>query len=209
VTATLDVLNQRLSVALHDQTYDVWDTEEMDTLITDAVAGLWPRLSRELPYSTSTITLVAGTYVYSAPTGALAISRIDWVSTASDELGPLANGNWEQVGDPLAGALKVHVSPTIADTGGTLRCVCYGRYDLTTNTVPNDYVPLVLAVARAEAYRRIASSRVRFQQWSGAEQVADTSINELMQMINEADSEAMLQRRLRRTWQRPVPARTG
>lgn len=179
----------------------------MDDLNTWSVAELWPRYSRELPYSSTTITLVSGTYVYAVPSGVMRVSRVDWVGTDGDEMGPLGLGSWETVGDAEAGALYLHVAPLIADEGGTLRLLAYGRYDTSTNLIPDDLVKLVLATSRAEAYRRMAGNRVQFQQWAASNQNADTSVNELIALMHDADNQANLLRVRSKTWQRPVPAR--
>jgi hypothetical protein len=199
----------RLLVGLNDETCEVWGASEATDLITWAVASLYPRLARELPYSSTTITLVANTYVYSAPSGVYDISQIDWVDTQSQEMGALPPGSWEQVGDPYAGVLKVHVSPTIVAAGGTLRILGYGRYDASSNLVPDDYVPIVLAKARAEAYRRTAGDRAKYAQWAARNQIQDVSVNELMQLVNEADAELSRLDRRYRTQRRPVHGRRG
>jgi hypothetical protein len=88
--------------------------------------------------------------------------------------------------------------------------------DITAGTVaryflvPDDYVPLVLAQARAEALRRMADDRAKFEVWLARNQKQSVSVNELMQLVNDADIEIeRLRQRLPRTWRRPVPGRLG
>jgi hypothetical protein len=203
----LATLTTKLSVALNDEAYATWAQAELNDLITYAIASLYPHLSRPLDPTSTTVTLVTTTYFYALPAGVMAVSRVDWVDTDSNELGPLSSG-WEVVGSPVLGTAKLHVSPVIAQQGGTLRLTGYGRFDATANYVPDDYVRLVLALARAEAYRRMAGDRVRFKEWLASNQTQNVTVNELLLLINEADSEADKLYRLHRVWQRPVPGRT-
>lgn len=203
----LATLTTKLSTALKDTTNAVWSSAELNDILTWSLAELFPHISRPLDPTSETVTLVADTYFYSLPAGLLTLSRVDWVDTDSNELGPLASGSWEVVGDPLMGTGKLHVAPTIVDQGGTLRLNGYGRFDLSNNLIPDDFVRLLLAIARAEAYRRLAADREQFKVWLQRNQTANVTINELVLLINEADAEAERIRRRVRVWQKPVPAR--
>lgn len=203
----LATLNGKLATALRDTSHAVWATGEKDDLLTYSLAVLFPHLSREILPTSAQITLVADTYFYSLPTGVMAVSRVDWIDTDSNEMGPLAGGSWEVVGSPVLGTGKLHVAPVIVDQGGTLRLTSYGRFDLTTNLIPDDYVLYLLAVARAEAYRRMAGDRVKFEVWLAKNQKQNVTVNELILLLNEADAEAEKLRRQIRVWQRPVPGR--
>ena len=83
----------------------------------------------------------------------------------------------------------------------------YQTYDLTTNYIPDTLIPLVLAIARVEAYRRMAGSRSKFETWLAANQSQNVTVNELLLLINEADAEAQRLARLFRRWHKPVPGR--
>lgn len=208
MTNNLAYFNARLATALRDTAYETWDTDEIDDLATWAVRSLYPRYSRPLDPTTATVTLVTLTYYYDLPTGCIAVTRVDRVTTDSDEAGPIHGRAWEVVGDVLNDTGQIHVSPTIVELLGTLRLRGFGRYDATANYAPDDLVPLVLAKARAEAYRRVAADRERFKAWLSRNQTQNVSLNELMQMINEADNEILrLERATPRTWQGPVPGR--
>lgn len=206
---TLATLNGKLATALRDTSYATWTSAEMDDLLTYGLAVLFPHLSREIAPSSAQITLVASTYFYSLPAGVMEVSRVDWIDTDSNEMGPIGPGSWEVVGSPILGTGQLHVSPVIADQGGTLRLISYGRFDLTTNLIPDDYVQYLLAVARAEAYRRMAGSRARFEAWQAQNQKQNVTVNELILLINEADAEAEKLRRQIRVWHKPVPGRVG
>lgn len=207
----LATLRGKLTTQLRDTdtgtSADVWSQTEKNDLLTYGLAALFPHLSREIAPSSAQVTLVANTYFYNLPSGVMAVSRVDWIDTDSNELGPLSGGSWEVVGSPVLGTGQLHVSPVIANEGGTLRLTSYGRFDLTANYIPDDFVPLLLAVARAEAYRRMAGSRARFEKWLALNQKQNVTVNELILLINEADSEAEQLRRRIRVWQRPVPGR--
>jgi hypothetical protein len=212
-TNDLADLNSKLATQLRDTAHSVWATGEKDYLIQQAVDTLWPRFSRPLDPESTTITLVAEDYFYSLPTGVMAVSRVDLVDSGGTEYGPIFGRAWEVVGDVPAGTGKIHVGPVIVDSyaGGTLRLNGYGRYGTATNLIPNhDLAQLALARARAEAYRRVASDRQKFTTWLARNQVQNVSINELIQLINEADAEAgRLAAMLPRTWQLPVQGRVG
>jgi hypothetical protein len=202
-------LNAFLATALRDTTYVTWPTGEMDNLITWSVARLYPRFSRPIAPSSATIALVSGTYYYNLPVSILSVSRVDLLDSAGNDLGPVSGRAWELTGDLLAGSGQIHIAPRIASTAGTLKLHGYARYDVTTNLIPDDYVPIVLARARAEAYRRVLADRARFKTWLSRNQTQNVSVNELVQEINEADQEIIRLERQLRTWQKPVPGRQG
>lgn len=207
----LSTLNGKLATQLRDTSGTlVWASTEKDDLITWAVTGLWPRFSRPLDPTVTTVALVAGTYYYALPAGVKAVSRVDYYDANLVEYGPLHGRSWEIAGDAFYGTGKLHVSPAIAEQGGTVRLNGYGIYDVTTNLIPDILIALVLAKARAEAYRRMGVDRVRFKEWLAKNQTQNVSVNELIHLINEADNEAIrLERSLPRTWQKPVPGRQG
>lgn len=198
-----------MATALRDTAYAVWTTGEMDNLNTWSVASLWPRFKRELAPGSNTQALTSGTYFYNLPTGMLRVSVVEWIDTDGNERGDLVPGMWSTEGPEGSG--KLHIAPVIADQGGTLRFLGYGRYDTTTNLVPDDLVPLVLAMSRAEAYRRMAGNRVQFTQWLASNQSANVTVNELDQLIREANAEInrLQSQQNGRTWSRPTPGRRG
>lgn len=208
-------LNTFLTTALRDSAYATWTTGEMDNLISWSVTRLFPRFSRQIDASSASlaeVTILTGTYYYALPSGMVMCSRIDLKDSGGDYYGPIGGRAWEITGDPLTGAGKIHVSPQIVDNyvGGKFVLHGYGRYDVTTNLIPDDLVPLVLARARAEAYRRVGADRDRFKAWLSRNQSQNVSINEMLQMINEADNEAkMLEQSAVRVWQKPVSGRVG
>ena len=198
-----------LATALRDTTLATWDSREMDTLVTQAVARLYPRFSRAIAPASATIALVAGTYYYNLPASVIAVSRVDLLDSSGDDLGPINGRAWEITGDIYGGTAQMHISPQIASTAGTLKLHGYARYDVTTNLIPDDFVPIVIARARAEAYRRVLADRARFKTWLSRNQSQNVSVNELVQEINEADAEIARLERQHRVWQKPVPARQG
>jgi hypothetical protein len=282
----LAVLTQRLATSLRDEEFELFGAAELTDLVTWAQASLWPRVGRELPYTTTTVPLVADTYIYSLPPAVMSVSEVDWVNGEDIEMG-WVNG-WTTVGDEIAGNLKLRVPPMTVAALGTLHLTAYGRYgssrhllaasadaddivhtalahslsegdqvrftslsgggDLDTNIpyfvladnltsttfqiattrggsaadfatditagvmlqdslVPDEYVPLILAMGRAEAWRRAAGTRMNYTQWAARNQIQDISPNEIIQFVNEADVEVGRLRRGLRTWQRPVPGR--
>jgi len=205
-------LNGKLATALHT-TYaatDSWTSVEVDDIIAWAVLQLWPRYSRVLDPETTTVAVVDSDYYYDLPTGVLAVSRVDRYDSAGVDYGALHAQSWELVGDVFIGTGKLHIGGSAAIAADVLHLHGYGRYDVTTNLIPDALIPLVLARARAEAYRRVAADRERFKDWISRNQTQNVSVNELLGFINEADAEA---RRLLgetpRVWQRPVQGRVG
>lgn len=199
-----------LRLQLREAVAATWTDAELNTLISRAVNNLFPRIVIPLAPGTYTQALTASTYLYSINAAIKGISRIDLIDTSSNELGPLDTGSWRVEGDLLAGTAKIRLAPNTVDgIGGTIRYTGYGRYDVTTNYIPDDYVTQVLAAARVEAYRRIAGDRVRFKQWSDSEPSENVSVNELAQFISEAQHEADAWQARQKTWRRPVPARVG
>lgn len=203
----LATLSSKLATALRDTTHSVWNSTEKDDLVTWAVDSLYPRFARILDPETTTVTLVSETYFYPLPSGVVEVSTVETYS-GTEEYGPLDGQAWQIVGDPYAGTGKLRVGPTIAETGYTVRMHGYGTYDVTTNFIPDQLVPLVIARARGEAYRRMGADRAQFLQWQASEQNQNMSVNELVLLINEADADAaQLESRYGRTWRRPVPGR--
>lgn len=208
----LATLSSKLATQLRDTTHADWNSTEKDDLINWAVSTLWPRRRIELDPSVpgAEVSLVEGTYFYSAPSGTLDVVRLDWVDTDGNEGGPVHGNAWEVTGDPWAGTLKIKVAPALAELGGKLRVYGYAKYDTSTNLIPDYLVSLVLAKARAEAYRRLGADRVRFKNWQTRHPDVNVTINELLQLVNEADAEArQLDLELPTTVQRPVPGRVG
>lgn len=210
----LATLNAALAQAMRDPAYGTWATDEIDKLLTQSVSRLWPRHSRIIDASSVTyakITFVADTYVYTLPTGVMAVSRADLYDSSSNSIGPISGRAWELIGDTLSAGGKIRISPQVVDAwvGGFLQLHGYGKYDLTTNLIPDDFVPLVLARARAEAYRRVLSDRERFKAWLSRNQTQNVSVNEMIQFVNEADQEALQLEKASKVWMKPLSGRVG
>lgn len=136
------------------------------------------------------------------------VVRADWVSDDGEtEYGALDGQSWEVVGDVEADTALLFVAPIIVEQGGTLKLHTHTAYDTTANYIPNRLIPLVIARARAEAYRRLAADRQKFKAWLSRNQEQNVTVNELLQMINEADNEALVLDRGQKSWQKPVPGR--
>ena len=203
----LATLNTKLATALRDEAYGTWDSTELDDLITWAVADLYPRFARPLDPETTTVTLVADTYFYDLPSGVKEVSAVE-LYNGTDEYGALDGLSWSVVGDAYGGTGKIRIVPQIAQSAYTVRLYGWGIYDTATNLIPDTLVPLVIANARAEALRRVADDRSKFEQWLAQNQKQNVTVNELLQMVGGAESAAVrLDSRLQRTWRLPVPGR--
>ena len=205
----LATLRGKLDVQLSDSDNATWTQAEKNELITEAVANLYPRFAR--PFAYPIWPLTADRENYNAPTGMLEVYRIEVGEVATDLLvRVLDNGTWYTYDDPLTGSLKLFINGRYSDPDYYYIVHGVGRYDLATaaNYIPDDLVSMVLATARAEAYRRVAGQRARFLQWQAKSHQQDVTVNELLALTQEAQADAeRLRARLPRTARRPVPGR--
>lgn len=201
-SATLVAL---LQTALRDTSDATWTSAEKTALIEQAVDACPPR---PLLHDDASLSLVAGAYYHTLPAGVVSISRIDLEDIDGNERGAIAGGLWEVIGDTLTDAAEVRIDQRIVDRwdGGTAHLIGYGRYDTVTNLIPDEYVPYVIAHARAEAYGRMASDRARFRNWETSEQPLNISVNELLTLINDAQLERDRHRARIMRWRKPMPA---
>mgnify|MGYP000025129607 FL=1 len=202
-------LNGILDLALRDASDETWTSAEKDAAIARAVRNLSPKVTRPLDHSTYTLTLVAGTYFYSLNAAVVYLSRLDLVESDGTERGPLADGTWETVGDLMTGAGKVHISPTVVDKwdGSTLRCVGYGRYDVSTNYIPDDYIDLVIATAATDLIKKLLADRAAFLQHGVTRQDQNISVTEMVTMLNAFEQSMREKRAQTTTFRKPVAGR--
>lgn len=203
---TTAVLRGYLQSALRDSSNETWTTTEMDNAIIRAVRTLAPRVVRPLDPESYTQVLTAADYFYAIDAAIIQITSVDWIDSDGNERGRLKPGTWETVGDILLGVGKIHITPYIADTGGTLRYHGYGRYDTTTNYIPDEYISLVIAKAEVELLHYMKSDRNRFLNWANSRQDQNVSVNELLQSINAAEQRARELEGRSFTWRKPSPA---
>jgi len=204
----LVALNASLDLALNDAADTVWTSAEKNEIINWAVDSLWPRVSRPLDPDSTAIALDDDVFFYPLPSDVMAVSRVDWLEEDGyTEHGQLSNGSWSVEGNVYDSTGVLRVDPYIVAQGGVLRLYGYARYDTVNYLLPRQFIPEVLAVARAEAYRRLVGDRARFKAWLSRQQTQNTSVNELTQLVNDADGEARRLRVLNKVWMRPVPGR--
>lgn len=200
----LATVRAKLDTQLNDTGHTVWAQAEKEDVLKQVISYLdleRPRVVRE------SVTLVDDTDQYSLTT-LVQVHRVDLLDEDDQLLMPLPSGTWELWGDGQAGlTATLYINPAYARTGWTLRVHGYGQFDLTTNYPPDRMVPIILAMARAELLRRQISRRADFKNWSTINQTSNSSVNELLQMLNEADAEANRLRRENRMIHKPKPAR--
>lgn len=201
----LATLKTKLATQLRDTDEDVWDTTEKGDLLTWAAAGLFPRLSKSVR---EIVTLADDDDQYSL-TSVREVSRVDLLDADGALVMPLPGGTWEIWGDTYQSAVTLYVNPRYAKTGDTLRVHGYAPYDLSSALPPDAFVPLILAIARAEALRRMKDDRAKFEQWMNENQTQNVTVNELVLMVNEADAEIARLTRNLKVWRKPVPGRVG
>ena len=90
---------------------------------------------------------------------------------------------------------------------GTLRYNGYGRYDLDSNLIPDDYLAYVVAHARAGAFDWLTSDRTRFRQYLGSDQTTNTSANEMYQFIQQARNDVERETQPYLRVRKPMPGR--
>lgn len=203
-------LNTALSTALRDPANATWGTEELDNLLTWATARMYPKVAKRLRES---VNLTDDIDQYTL----INLAEIDRVDLLDDLMTvstaklwyPLPGGTWEFWGDGESPGGTLYINPDYASTGKSLRIHGWAPYDLNENPPPDKYVPLILAMARAEAGRREIARRMNFTEWQVLNQVQNISVNELVQMVNEADFEARNLMAQVKTWRRPKPSRVG
>jgi hypothetical protein len=137
-----------------------------------------------------TISLVDDddTYVL---TNVYEVFRVDLLDPDGKMVMPLPHGTWEIWGDNQTSGQTLYVNPRYARDGYSLRVHGYAPYTFSGSTNPPSQVQAaILALARAEALRRVTTERSRFEQYATANPRSDTSVNELLQQISEAQAEA-------------------
>lgn len=203
----LATLRTRLAVSLRDPLMQTWESSELDDLLNQACASMYPRVA--LPMASPIYPIVtADQEDFDMPIGMLEISRVDLADVNTDLLiMPLPPGTWEIYGDVFSGTAKLFVNRLYIDESYYLIAHGYGTYNLSTGTPPDHYVPYILAHAQAEALRTMVSERARFEKWSTRNQKQNISVNELSQMLNQAEAKAERELSRMKTWRKPKPAR--
>ena len=206
---TLAVLNGYLTSALKAPSLATWPSAEKDQLIIRAVADLYPAVSYALAPQSYTQALTSGTYFYAINPIIVKLVRVDWLDSAGVEMGALADNLWEITGDMEAGTAKIHITPFISETTGTLRYNGYGRYNTSSVYIPEDYVNAVIAECMVEALEWGIADRGRYKQWQGQAQKQNVSVTEYATLLSEARQRRDVLRRRAFTFRKPVPGRIG
>lgn len=178
-------LKPELATALRDPSNAVWTSAELDDILDMALQQVNMVRQRQVR---DTVNLVSNQDTYTL-TNVYTVVRVDLLDQDSKLVRILGPGTWEVWGDNVSLGQTLYINPRFAIEPYKLRVHGYGPYDFTTNTPDQITQAAILAVARAEALRRMASDRSRFEQFATSNPRTDTSVNELLQLINEADSE--------------------
>jgi hypothetical protein len=205
VANDLGALNTRLATALRDPANKTWTTDELDNLLTNACARMWPTVARRVRES---VTLVDDQDQYDL-TYLVEVNRVDVLDSTGEIVRVLSGGTWEYWGDQETPGGTLFINRQFASTGYTLRVHGFGQYDLQENFPADRHVPYLLALARAEACRREIARRANFTQAQAMNQVQNISVNEMVLMVNEADAECRTLKAELKTWRRPSPAHVG
>jgi hypothetical protein len=180
-------LGPKLETALRDSTNLVWGATEIDDILayaldeTNRVRPLSVRDVISLTDDIDTYTLVS---VYE-------VFRVDLRDASGKLVMPLPQGTWEVWGDNATAGQTLYVNPRYARGGYTIRVHGYAPYTFSGTTNPPSQVQAaILALARAEALRRIATERARYEQYATANPRSDVSLNEILNQMAEASTEA-------------------
>jgi hypothetical protein len=196
-------LKPTLEIALSDESNEIWTTTELDTILSYALAMANQVRQRAVR---DTIALVDDQDSYTL-TNVVSITRVDLLDEDNKLVRVLPNGSWEVWGDNSTTGQTLYINPIYARTPYQLRVHGYGPYDYTTNTPDTTMQTAIVALARAEALRRLATDRARFRQWAQSNPRGDVSTNELIQSVNEADAEAQRILRSIKLIKRPTTGR--
>lgn len=197
-------LGPKLETALRDTTNAVWGASEIDDILTyalDETNSVRPRVVSDV------VALVTDTDTY-VLTNVYEVFRVDLLDANSKLIYPIPHGAWEMWGDNQTAGQTLYINPRYARTGYSLRIHGYAPYTYSGTTNPPSRVQqAILALARAEAYRRVTGERARYEQYATANPRSDTSMAELLQLTNEADAEGQRLLSSIRLIKRPVSAR--
>lgn len=197
-------LGPKLETALRDPTNLVWGASEIDDILALALEQtnrVRPRVVQDA------VTLVEGTDNY-VLTNVYEAYRIDLLNASGSMIMKLPQGSWEVWGDNMTLGQTFYINPRYTLSGFSLRVHGYAPYTFSGTTNPPAMVQAaILAIARAEALRRILTERSRYEQYATANPRSDTSMTELMSQIGEAENEAERLLSNIRLIKKPAPAR--
>lgn len=180
-------LGPTLEIMLRDTSNAVWGAAEIDEILAyalDETNRVRPRVVQD----TIAAIVEEDTYVL---TNVYDVTRVDLLDASSKLLMPMPSGTWEVWGDDQTAGSTLYINPKYSRDGYSFRVHGYAPYTYTGSTNPPSQVQkAILAVARAEAYRRVTGERARFEQYATANPRSDTSMAEMLQLINESDAEA-------------------
>lgn len=202
---TQSVLVDLLRTALRDASDATWPETEKQSLVDRAVDAcpLRPLLRTDVMFPISD-----GDHSYGIDPTVASISRID-LTLDGAPAGSIPSGLWEVTGDLSTGNAEVTIDPSTVTrlSGRTAQVIGHGRYDTASHPVPDDFVPFVIAHARAEAWSRMVSDRARFRNWEVSEQTLNVSVNEVVLMLNDAQREREREQSRIFRFRKPMPAR--
>lgn len=184
-------------------TPDVWSTEELEFLCESALAqvnDVRPRSVRDIVALDPDDDQYALTNVYS-------VTRVDWLDSNDKVIMKLPPNSWEVWGDGVSGAQTLFVTSAYTRDSFSVRVHGYAPWTWSATDFPFEVQQLIIAIARAEALRRLVHERSRFRQWATSNPRSDVSVTELLSMTNEADNFARELKSNLRVIKRPVQGR--
>ncbi len=176
-----------LELALRDPDNLVWDADEIDVILAYALE----ETNRVRPRVVSDVIALVPDQDQYTLVNVYTVFRVDLLDSNSKVVSPLPPGSWEVWGDNASLGQTLYINPTFAAFGYQLRVHGYGPYTFSgTTTPPLQVQEVILAIARAEALRRVATERSRFEQYATGNPRSDTSVSEIMAQVADSNREA-------------------
>ncbi len=181
-------LEPALAESLRDSTHLVWQASELTTILGYALEEtnrVRPRVVSDL------LSLVSEQDQYTL-VNVYTVFRVDLLDSTNKVVMLLPAGSWEIWGDNASLSQTLYINPQYARVPYKLRVHGYGPYVYTGTTAnpPLQVQEAILAVARAEALRRVATERSRFEQYATGNPRSDTSVSEVIGQVQDAERRA-------------------
>jgi hypothetical protein len=125
-----------------------------------------------------------------ALTNVYSVHRVDWLDANDKVIMQLPPRAWEVWGDGETEAQTLWVSNAYTRANFSVRVHGYAPWEWSATPFPYQVQQMIIALARAEALRRLTHERSRFRQWASSNPRSDVSVTELLSMTNEADNYA-------------------
>ena len=167
-------------------TPDVWSDAELEFILESALA----QVNQVRPRSVRDVIALADDDDQYALTNVYSIHRVDWLDADDRVIMQLPPRSYEVWGDGQSEAQTLWLANLYGRETYSVRVHGYAPWEWSATAFPYEVQQMIIAVARAEALRRLTHERSRFRQWASSNPRSDVSVTELLSMTNEADNNA-------------------